>query len=143
MLVTHSVLPSGATPMPCEGASVRRSITPNPPGSSGSFTRATSLRAAKSTTAKPLKLDSCAKMRRVRGETDAVRGLDAVDDLHHLVGSGVDDVDVVAGAVGHVDADRLRGDRQCCQGEEDRQVPDGGRHGFLLEAASVAPANIG
>src|SRR5207249_11593367 len=79
----------------------------------------------------------------VRREIDSVRRLDAVDDLHDLVGGRVDDVEVDAGAVGHVDADRLRGERQCCQGEKDGQVPNGGRHGFLLEATSVAPANIG
>ena len=63
MLVTQSALPSGATPMPCDGESVRRSCAPKP--LSGSLMRSTSLRAAKSITAKPLRLESCAKMRRV------------------------------------------------------------------------------
>jgi len=72
-----------------------------------------------------------------------VRRLDAVDDLHYLVSGGVDDVDVVAGAVGHVDADRFRGDRQCRQGEEEgRYLMEVGM-ALLQEASSVAPANIG
>src|SRR4029077_13633593 len=65
MLVTQSVLPSGATPMPCEGAVARPASVSNSTDVSGSLILATSLRAAKSTTANPLVSESCTKMRLV------------------------------------------------------------------------------
>src|SRR5216683_4745235 len=65
MLVTHSVLLSGATPIPCEGEVARPASVSNSVLVAGSVIRATSLRAAKSTTAKPLVSESCTKMRLV------------------------------------------------------------------------------
>jgi hypothetical protein len=40
-------------------------------------------------------------------KTDPMRPLDPLDDLHDLVGRRIDDVNAVAGAVGHVDANRI------------------------------------
>src|SRR5256885_9682764 len=65
VLLTHSDLPSGATPIPWDGLPIRPSAMPNPLGLSGSLILAASARFAKSTTAKPLKFDSCTKIRLV------------------------------------------------------------------------------
>src|ERR1700749_1481567 len=51
--------------MPCEGAVARSPSGSNSALAAGSWPRATSLRAAKSTTANPLKSDNCTKIRLV------------------------------------------------------------------------------
>src|SRR6185503_709978 len=51
MLVTHSVLPSGATPIPCEGDEPRPASVYNSVALAGSLILATSFRTAKATTA--------------------------------------------------------------------------------------------
>ena len=52
-LVTQSVLPSGATPIPCDGDPLNGPLSCWSTGISGSVTRLTSFRCWKSTTAKP------------------------------------------------------------------------------------------
>jgi hypothetical protein len=66
---------------------------------------------------------------------DAVGGLDALDLLDNLVGRGIDDVDAVAGAVGHIDESRAAPRRQRGQRQHQPQMshhPTTIVHGNLL-----------
>jgi hypothetical protein len=60
-LQTTSVLPSAVTAMPCDGSEPSGTVV-FPGGRSGLVIRLSSFRVAKSTTAKPLKPVSCAKI---------------------------------------------------------------------------------
>ena len=54
----------------------------------------------------------------VRREGDAVRGLDAFEPRYHLVGGGIDHVDVVAAAVGGIDTNCICRSRLCGEGKQ-------------------------
>ena len=63
LLSTPSVLPSGVTTRPCAGEPCSPSVTFSAAGGSGSLIVSTILCVAKSTVRKPLKFESCTKIR--------------------------------------------------------------------------------